>query len=173
VFKISFCSALSSQIKSVHPVSLRSTNTERNELALVYALSCQDGKRNVPQQNIPQHFPLTVHSPTWARTVAVPQGATPSRLLRPLSRPSPPPAAPEGDLTAQWVLRLHCFAGGLKEGYSQEQPLSCPVAPGQGTGWLRCWRLCEQPWCCTGDVGGPGSAASNGKPDHLMSEPHS
>lgn len=90
VFNISCCSALSSQIKSVlvHSVSLRSTNMEHNELALLYDLSCQDGKGNVLQQNIPQCFPLRAHGPTRARTVAAPQDTTPSGLLRPLVQDS-------------------------------------------------------------------------------------
>lgn len=77
MFNISFCSALSSQIKSilVDSVLLGSTNIELNELPMLCDLPCEDRRGNIPPQNVLQHFPLAAHSPTCTRTVAVPQDA--------------------------------------------------------------------------------------------------
>ena len=108
---------------------------EHNELALLYDLSCQDGKGKVLQQNIPQCFPLTARGPTWARTVAVLRGTAPSRLLRLPAQESHHACPPhrqllwKGNMAVQRVLRLDYFPERLKEGYSPAAASLQPRGP--------------------------------------------
>lgn len=143
---------------------------ELNELPLLCDLSCQDGRGNIPPQNIPQHFPLTAHSSTCARTMTVPQDAACASSSVCQHRWATVPAFStqllwEGSPAAQWVLQLVCFPETFIQGYSL---FLCPPQYSlyKATGWT----LWEQTWCWAGSTEGPGSAASHGKPAYPLSE---
>lgn len=172
MFNISCCSALSSQIKSilVDSVLLGSTNMELNELPVLCDLPCQDGRVNIPPQNILQHFPLTAHSPTCTRTMAVPQdaalasssGCQHGRATVPAHLAT---AALGGQFSSAVPPTINLLPRKTQWGIFP-LPISSPAAPVQGSRLNTVRAVLVLGWQCRRSS----STESNGKPAYPLSE---